>query len=260
MVNGSMAEKFRELRRKPARYLKHQKAIFGPARIQRVYSFFKFPRSARGVIKIPLVKNFREDEGLPFGYTRMFSRGDKEIFWVKRNELPEQNYLFDEANLKFIEYTGFASYLGLRDALAYPISQENNSTFWVKEVRSDVTNRFIANRKADGKFDFQNIDFSRLKDYKFRVLFEENDIAWWGGHDGIVRLEISRFDEKPKEPFKAYINKISLNNDSVLFIGTEAPLQNLTFPFTYNSFRFEYAASAYDAPSIQSISILARGF
>ena len=73
----------------------------------------------------PAVKHFSEDEGLPFGYTRVFSIGEKEVFWVKRNELPEQNYLFDEANSKFIEYTGFASYLGLRDALAYPISQEN---------------------------------------------------------------------------------------------------------------------------------------
>ena len=133
-------------------------------------------------------------------------------------------------------------------------------TFWVKEVRSDVINRFIANRKADGQFDFQNIDFSRLKDYKFRVLFEENDIAWWGGHDGIVRLEISRFDEKPKKPFKAYINKISLNNDSVLFIGTETPLQNLTFPFKYNSFRFEYAASAYDAPQYNQYQYWLEGF
>ena len=221
----------------------------------------KFPRSERGKDYLnPLVKNFREDEGLPFGYTRMFSIGEKEVFWVKRNELPEQNYLFDEANSKFIEYTGFASYLGLRDALAYPISQEKDSMFWVKEVRSDVTNRFIANRKADGKFDFQNIDFSRLKDYKFRVLFEENDIAWWGGHDGIVRLEISRFDEKVKKPFRAYINKISLNNDSVLFIGTETPLQNLTFPFKYNSFRFEYAASAYDAPQYNQYQYWLEGF
>ena len=223
--------------------------------------FAKFPLHKAGKDYLnPAVKHFSEEEGLPFGYTRVFSIGEKEVFWVKRNELPEQNYLFDEANSKFIEYTGFAGYLGLRDALAYPISQETDSTFWVKEVRSDVTNRFIANRKADGKFDFQNIDFSRLKDYKFRVLFEENDIAWWGGHDGIVRLEISRFDEKPKGPFKAYINKISLNNDSVLFIGTEAPLQNLTFPFRYNSFRFEYAASAYDAPQYNQYQYWLEGF
>ena len=221
----------------------------------------KFPRHQAGKDYLnPAVKHFSEDEGLPFGYTRVFSIGGKEVFWVKRNELPEQNYLFDEANSKFIEYTGFASYLGLRDALAYPISQEKDSTFWVKEVRSDVTNRFIANRKADGKFDFHYIDFSRLKDYRFRVLFEENDIAWWGGHDGIVRLEISRFDENPNEPFKAYINKISLNNDSVLFIGTEGPLQNLTFPFRYNSFRFEYAASAYDAPQYNQYQYWLEGF
>ena len=57
----------------------------------------KFPRSESGKDYLnPLVKNFREDEGLPFGYTRIFSIGEKEVFWVKRNELPEQNYLFDE--------------------------------------------------------------------------------------------------------------------------------------------------------------------
>jgi signal transduction histidine kinase/DNA-binding response OmpR family regulator len=221
----------------------------------------KFPRSENGKdYSNSQVKHFTEGEGLPFGYTRVFSIGEKEIFWVKRNELPEQNYLFDETNSKFIEYTGFASYLGLRDVLAFPISAEKAGRFWVKEVRSDMINRFIANRKADGQFDFQNIDFSRLKDYKFRVLLEENDIAWWGGHDGIVRLEISRFDEKPKKPFKAYINKISLNNDSVLFTGTETPLQNLTFPFTYNSFRFEYAASAYDAPQYNQYQYWLEGF
>ncbi len=99
-----------------------------------------------------------------------------------------------------------------------------------------------------------------MKDYKFRVLFEENDIAWWGGHDGIVRLEVSRFDEKRQEPFRAHINKISLNNDSVLFVGTERPLQNLTFPFTYNSFRFEYAASAYDAPQYNQYQYWLEGF
>ena len=220
----------------------------------------KFPRSEKKDYLNPLVKNFSEDEGLPFGYTRIFSVGEMVVFWVKRNELPEQNYLFDEANTKFTEYKGFATYLGLSDVLAYPISQEKDGRLWVKEVRSNIHNRIIATRKADGQFDFQHIDFSRLKDYKFRVLFEENDIAWWGGHDGIVRLEISRFDEKPKGAFKAYINKISLNNDSVLFTGTEAPLQNLTFPFKYNSFRFEYAASAYDAPQYNQYQYWLGGF
>ena len=136
-----------------------------------MYSLLNFRESERGKDYLnPLVKNFTEDEGFPFGYTRVFSIGEKEVFWVKRNELPEQNYLFDEVKAKFIEYTDFASYLGLPDVLAYPISQEKDGRFWVKEVRSDVSNRFIANRKADGQFDFQHIDFSRLKDYKFRVL------------------------------------------------------------------------------------------
>jgi signal transduction histidine kinase/DNA-binding response OmpR family regulator/ligand-binding sensor domain-containing protein len=221
----------------------------------------KFSQSGNGRDYLnPLVKNFGEDEGLPVGYTRVFNIEDKEVFWVKRNELPEQNYLFDEEKTKFTEYTDFAGYLGLRDALAYPISQEKNGRFWVKEVRSDFINRFIANRKADGQFDFQHIDFSRLKDYKFRVLLEENDIAWWGGHDGIVRLEISRFSEKAERPFKAYINKISLNNDSVLFVGTETPRQNLTFQFKYNSIRFEYAAGAYDAPQYNQYQYWLEGF
>jgi len=222
--------------------------------------FIKFSRHEAGDYLNPEVKNYREDEGLPFGYTRVFRIGEKEVFWVKRNELPEQNYLFDEEKKKFTEYKDFAGYLGLRDVLAFPISQEKDGKFWVKEVRSDAINRFIANRKGDRQFDFQDIDFSRLKDYKFRVLFEEGDIAWWGGHDGIVRLEIPRFDEKPKGPFKAYINKITLNNDSVLFTGTETPLQNLTFPFRYNSFRFEYAASAYDAPQYNQYQYWLEGF
>ena len=130
----------------------------------------------------------------------------------------------------------------------------------MKEVKSDLSNRFVANRKADGQFEFQHIDFSRLQDYKFRVLLEENDIAWWGGHDGIVRLEISRFDKTNTNPFKAYINKISLNNDSVLFVGTESPLQNLTFPFKYNSVRFEYAASTSSAPQYNQYQYWLEGF
>lgn len=223
--------------------------------------FVKFPQHEAGKNYLnPLVKNFRENEGLPFGYTRLFRIGEKEIFWVKRNELPEQNYLFDEAKTKFIEYNDFSDYLGLSDVSAYPLSHEKDNRFWVKEVKSDGSNRIIANRNPAGQFDFQHIDFSRLKDYKFRVLFEENDIAWWGGHDGMVRLEISRFDEKTKRPFKAYINKISLNNDSLLFLGTETPLQNLVFPFRFNSIRFEYAAGAYDAPQYNRYQYWLKGF
>ena len=59
----------------------------------------------------------------------MFNIGDREVFWVKRNELPEQNYLFDEEKSKFTEYTDFAGYLGLPDGLAYPISQEKMADF-----------------------------------------------------------------------------------------------------------------------------------
>ena len=104
-----MEEKFQESKQRQARYLKVQKAIFGPAPIQEACSSLNFRGSERGKEYLnPGVKNFRENEGLPFGYTRMFGIGEMEVFWVKRNELPEQNYLFDEANSKFIEYNGFA--------------------------------------------------------------------------------------------------------------------------------------------------------
>lgn len=193
----------------------------------------------------PTVKNFGEKEGLIIGYTSIHRVGGQELFLVKRDGLPDQVYVFDQKDEKFVERNDFSKEIGLDSISSYPASGEENGRFWIQDL-THPNDKLIATRQSDSAFDFQRISFARVAGYSFRIIFEEGDIAWWGGHNGLVRVEKSKSKVVRENPFEVIIDKISLSNDSVLFTGTNKPLEHLEFPYHVNSIRFEYAATSYD--------------
>ena len=207
----------------------------------------------------PVVKNYRESEGLSAGYSRIFRIGRDEIFHVKRNELPFKLYKFDEVNDRFIEYNNFTADIGIGEGLFSPVTEEVNGRLWLQES-NNAKNRILAQRKSDNTFDFKDISFARLSGYKFRIVHEEGDIAWWGGHDGLVKLDISKIGKGQKTPIRLLINKISFSNDSIFFAGTNQPLQNSGFPYESNSIRFEYAMVSYDNSAENQYQYWLEGF
>ena len=85
MVNGSMEEKFRESKQRQARYLKRSKGDLWASTYSEGVFLVKFPRSERGKDYLnPVVKNFSENEGLPFGYTRDIRYRGKGSFLGKK--------------------------------------------------------------------------------------------------------------------------------------------------------------------------------
>jgi len=209
----------------------------------------------------PSITHFGQAEGLKGGYTRIFRIGDRELFFEKRNEARDQLYLYDKDNKQFIEYNNFAPDLGLGEIPGFPLTRDINNRFWIRDTNPDDPHEvIIATHQSDGSFAFKKIGFSRLGEFSYNNVYEEGDIAWLGGHDGLVRVEISKIENKPPTPFDLQIDRILFSNDSVLFRGTNKPLQYLTFPYDLNSIRFEYAAMSYDAHNDNQYQYMLDGF
>lgn len=205
----------------------------------------------------PSIRAYGEKDGLSDGYIRIYRIGNQELFHVKRNELQDQLFRFDPDSETFIEYANFTSSIGLQDMSGFPISNELNGRFWITDTK-DSNRRIIVERRGDKGFDFQHLSFARLAGYSFRIVYEESGIAWWGGHDGLIRIE-EHASMRPT-PFNVLINKISFSDDSVLFTGSNKPVQYLKFPAELNSIRFEYAATSFDAPQENQYQYLLEGF
>ncbi len=206
----------------------------------------------------PRIVQFGEDVGVTIGFTTSHLIGNEELFFVRRNGLPNQVYRFDESSEKLIPHNTFAQSIGLDTLSAYPITDEVDGRFWVQI--SDSNERLIVTRHQNNSFSYRPVSFERLKGYKFRVVFEEGDIAWWGGHDGLIRMDLSRSQSTSTTPHQLGFNRISFSNDSILYKGGGQPLQNLEFPFENNSLRFDYAAAAYDNHSDNAYQYQLEGF
>jgi signal transduction histidine kinase/DNA-binding response OmpR family regulator len=61
-------------------------------------------------------------------------------------------------------------------------------------------------------------------------------------------------------PFKTYINKIILLGDSVFYQGIGNADQNLTFPYSSNSFRFEFTATNFVAEERNQFQYMLEGY
>lgn len=108
--------------------------------------------------------------------------------------------------------------------------------------------------------------FLPIADYVIWAIYPEpNDVAWFGGPDGMIRYNPAVKMLKPA-PYPTLIRQITLHNDSVFFLGSRGSDSSLlfsgttSFMFHDNSLRFEFSAPFYSPMGENKYQYMLEGF
>lgn len=209
----------------------------------------------------PDVRHFGATQGLPEGFIKVNSIGGYESFRVgTESRLLRFNY----QEQRFEDDSLFSQNFGFDNLPVFPVTNGNsNGAFLMKTKRAQTgTRKLFIVTHTDKQYTHQEVDMSRIFERVGVITFwDENDnAAWHVGAELMIRQRLSAHVSDTAN-FAAYISKIVVGGDSVLFdgsgpVGTRAiakyGLSSFRFEFTSNNFiseetnLFQYKLEGYD--------------
>lgn len=204
----------------------------------------------------PAITIYGKAEGLPEGFIKMNSIGGDDIFRVG---VDSRIFRFDYSLNRFREDTLFFKKYGLKNGL-FPISNEDSSGSVLFKTKRKGKNKrhLVLVKPSQNSFENHRYDVSRVFENVHVTSLLEKNIIWQGGSDGISRYEFNALE--PEKTFQTYLNKIVLLGDSVFFQGVSDVPQNITFPYTSSSFRFEFTSTNFSAEESNEFQYKLEGY
>jgi len=143
------------------------------------------------------------------------------------------------------------------------IIQNEDGSLWVNE--GDETHVRLLVKEGDGYVPRAE-PFLPFSDRVIRNVYSDTGkITWFGGPDGLIRYDPAVINENT-DPGQTLIRKITLNNDSVIFLGylqdktTGYHLENLKFRYRDNTLRFDFSIPYYTAKGENHYQVWLEGF
>ena len=205
----------------------------------------------------PAIQFLDQKNGLPKGSVKLTVIGGEEIF---QSTSEAHIFRFDYSQNRFEEDSEFIKSFGLKDEGIFPITDEDLSgNFFFRTTPGKATKQeLILVKHAPDSFQHVRFDISRIVEHVHVNTFQEKNIMWFGGADGIVRYEMDESPE-PGSTFNTHLNRVLLNSDSTFFLGIGNITQNLTFPYLSNSFRFEFTSTNFKAEELNEFQYKLEG-
>lgn len=193
----------------------------------------------------PVVSHFGTAEGLPEGFIKVNTVAGVESFRVG-TEI--QLLRFDYDNRRFVKDSLFSQTFGFDSLGVFPVSNENQrGAFLMKTKRTAMVGRklFVVERSGD-RYVHHEFDMSRVyKRLGVITFWDESDSSVWHvGEENTVRQRFSK-DDLDSLDFSAFISKAIVGRDSILFDGSGPAIQDASFPYELNSFRFEFTCNNF---------------
>ncbi|MBN4052211.1 SpoIIE family protein phosphatase [Sphingobacteriaceae bacterium AH-315-L07] len=190
-------------------------------------------------------------------------------------------YLKDQ-KIKFVPDSSLGALFAAGGRPAYPLVTDASGNVWLK------SNEVITVGKSlqKGKYNWEVTPFLRIPktiSSKIAVIYpEDNGITWFGGHDGLIRMD-DIIVKDYKVNFSALIRKVIIGKDSALFNGAYfdklkgknttdliTPLRKIGYdqdasfvhelPYEFNSLTFEFAAPTFDNEKETHYQYVLEGF
>jgi len=149
----------------------------------------------------------------------------------------------------------------------YPIIEDKEQNLWLNIIgKNNTSNKTLfRNTKADSLQTLRPLPLNRIKDFFITSIHpESNDIVWFGGFEGLIRLNI-----KNKLPlvsnFNVKLHKITIGIDSVVYqqaFGSSKEEEKISRNFSYNSnnIAFEFCATDYESENQIVYQYMLEGF
>ncbi|NOZ46704.1 MAG: SpoIIE family protein phosphatase [Chlorobi bacterium] len=209
-----------------------------------------------GVIRLKIadttINHYTENDGLNSTKDVQIYNFDNRMFFTTQNGLYKFNYSLN----KFEPDTFFGGSFANGSKGIYRLNKDAKGNFWA--VVNKHTKYWIEKIELKDKNYIVNaVQFKRLPNMSFQTIYNESDsITWIGGSEGLYSFN-NNISVNYKQPFHALIRKVLIDEDSVLFSGTNYALNDNNerivainqpynsqpvLPFKYNSVTFEFSA------------------
>ena len=202
------------------------------------------------------IDRFTSDHGLPRGYITPIMVRNK--LWFRRNR---QLYVFEPLSQTFREDSVLARMVGVPSERFSLDFEDEQGNIWLLEKEKDKWQRKMAILRPDSSYILKNIYSKRItQDVDWKLLPEGDSVLWYGGTDGAVRVRLLNW-EAGDILFQAFIRRISLQGDSLLFAGMDESIKQIPeIAFSRNAMRFAFAAPSYDGMEANRYQFFLEGF
>ncbi len=208
------------------------------------------------------VKRYGSEHGLPgTRFTRVYPTGGKAIFATDtglRSFNEEKQYFFPDSS--------YGAILADTTRIVSRFEEGADGKFWVKTTKDHRRETGVIIPQKDGSYLWDSKPFLRIADWgSVYCIYPDpldEDIAWIGGPEGLVRYDQS-IERDYDADFPALIRRVIADGDSIIFYGESSPAALTDGPileYKDNALRFEYAAPTLDNPEENNYQVYLEGF
>jgi serine phosphatase RsbU (regulator of sigma subunit) len=178
----------------------------------------------QGLVKLNLDKNnnptqiqrFDTRAGLPS------ERDNKVFFWNNRLWFGTVKglYRFDNQSNKFLTDNIFGDRFTDGSHGVYRFAPDNLQNIWISEVNNQRNPIGLLFRQRNRSYDWDDGLLRRLPEFSEPYIFPANDgLVWIGGSEDLYVVDATQA-KTPIKPFYTLIRQVKLNEDSIVFAGT----------------------------------------
>ncbi len=153
-------------------------------------------------------------------------------------------------NQKDIFYKDTLLSKGYKDKWIFPIVEDEEGSLWFNVVtkNNNSKNKLVVKKKNEqAPQNTIHLSLNRIKNFYIKTIKPENgNIVWFGGPDGVVRIDFNQLKEE-KTSFTTLISEVSINKDSVIAYHIKDNSQNKPpkINHIYNNLSFNFAATHF---------------
>ena len=207
------------------------------------------------------INHFDHRHGLPKGSTNVFCI-DGEIL-VNSDGAEGPLFKFDPVKQWFNSTLNYGSKFGIDSLTIYPENYqlEGNHILFTSLPVDGKSYRFTASRESPS----QKYQVVRLFDERFRsttenkVFWDNQNVLWLGGEAVVTKYNLNKASDFTYQ-FEAYIRKITVGQDSVIYGGNGNENLYTSLSYRNNALRFEYASPTFMGKNAIGYQYFLAGF
>ncbi|MFO7869528.1 MAG: adenylate/guanylate cyclase domain-containing protein [Bacteroidales bacterium] len=144
------------------------------------------------------------------------------------------------------------------------VVEDENKNIWLTFASEGLYKNKIAvawHTPGLNRYTLITSQFNKLSYFICNTIFpDKNSVVWYGGFDGLVRLDFKQLSNK-KQPLDTYIHNITIGKDSILHnYKKSGGTKNVQIPYTHNSIRFDFASPIYENHNEVTYKYRLKGF
>ncbi len=217
-----------------------------------------FGRIWKGEPKNMAIHRYNKNHGLPDGWNKVYTI-DNQV-WVTANSELGRLFLFDAEKKIFFKPIQFGKRFGLDSLEVYPLAVQNDARHILLKSSPQKGKSYRFSASKDTQSDEYTVH--QLHDERFNdadeVFWDHTNILWLGAED-IIKYDL-RITPTRNPPFKTYIRKVQVGQDSIIFGGMNSHKKTPILAYSKNALSFQFASPLFENRSGNSYQFFLRGF